>query len=172
MSSQKQKNRRVEVGGGGPPKLPFDNSTRTQSASVGSVDGEGEGADREQYREFYLPQVQRLIIMVLMRSRCSRVRQREGEGGGWRSEVWPVQGEPTWRSCPGIPKSPSHCNQHARSHVLISTQQVLLANTENCLPQWFTEPLWTLAMPKGYWDITVVMNDLNLWGTSLFKVFE
>lgn len=81
MSSQKQKNRRVEVGGGGPPKLPFDNSTRTQSASVGSVDGEGEGADREQYREFYLPQVQRLIIMVLMRSRCSRVRQREGEGG-------------------------------------------------------------------------------------------
>ena len=57
-------------------------------------------------------------------------------------------------------------------HVLISTQQVLLANSENCLPQWFSEPLWTLPVLKGYGDITVVMNDLDLWGTALFKVFE
>lgn len=41
MSSQKQKNRRVEGGGGGSTKPPLTtaaSSARTQSASVGSVD--------------------------------------------------------------------------------------------------------------------------------------
>lgn len=53
---------------------------------------------------FSFPKVQRLISMVLMRSRCNQRGQKElGQGeSGWRSKVWQVPSQPAWRSCPGI----------------------------------------------------------------------
>lgn len=114
----------------------------------------------------FLPQVQRLIRMVLMRSRCNWEGGKElgqgGEGGsGWRSKVWQVPSEPTRRSCPGTHRPPSAASPLAPC-VLICTQQALLANSENCLPQWFTEPPWALGLLEGYRVSTAVMKDLDI----------
>lgn len=176
MSSQTQKNVSLSLcvcgggeGGRGGRMVSSDNSSELcwhTECQCWICWCEGEGANREADPGFCLPQVQRLIITVLMRSRCSWVK----EEGGWRNEVWPVQGKPTRRSYPGNPKSPSRATDAPVLHVLISTQQVLLANTEICLLRWFSEPLSTSAKLKGYWDITMVINDLKLWGTILLEL--
>ena len=58
---------------------PFENR-------VASAGYEGEGAD-DNVCFFFLPQVQKLIRMVLMRSRCNWEGKKElGRGGGWLLE--------------------------------------------------------------------------------------
>lgn len=152
MSSQKQKDWRVRrrggAGGAGVsmPLWQQQQALLTHTVPVLDLLMWGWGSRPRARPGFYLPQVQQLIIMVLMRSRCSWVKE---EGFGWgaagiarcglsRASLHggPVLGFPN----PALTTT----NAHAL-HVLISTQQMLLAKTEICLPQWFTEAFSTLA---------------------------
>lgn len=154
MSSQKQKNRRVE-GGHPSPLWQQQQAQLTYRVPVLGLLIWGWGCRLRSRLEFYLPQVQLLIIMVLMRSRCSWVKMEEA--GRWLGERGVAYPERTYMEVLSrdsqIP--PLTTPNTPAPHVLITTQQVPLVKTENCLPQRFSEPLLTLAMLKGYWNITV-----------------
>lgn len=105
--------------------------------------------------QFYLPQVQWLIIRVLMRSRCSE----DGGGGGFRSEVW--SGESLHGGLSGEYQPPSLFQ--LSQNTLCSRVNIYSAkdiSTEKCLAQWnhrYAEMCGSRCRQKGSGDFFVCL---------------